>query len=88
LPNFWQKNATIFATIFKIMILLMKNDFLNKTSLSLTHQTVGFLKIIPKMCWIDTQAAVRVNQRSIKIFFLVGLLTGKEIASASPGQTK
>jgi hypothetical protein len=84
LPNFWQKIATIFATIFKIMILLMKNDFLNKTSLSLTHQIVGFLKIMPKMCWIDTQAAVRVNQN----IFLVGLLTGKEIASASPGQTK
>jgi hypothetical protein len=63
LPNFWQKIAIIFATIFKINILLMKNYFLNKTSLSVIHQIVDFLKILSKICWLNTQAAARVNQK-------------------------
>jgi hypothetical protein len=80
LPNFWQKNAYIFAPIFKINILLMKNDCLNKTSLSLTHQMVEFLKIMPKNCCINTQAAARVNQNKKPFLFLFDFFTGQEIA--------
>jgi hypothetical protein len=86
--QFLAKNCLNFYLNFKINILLMKNDFLNKTNLSLTHQMVNFVKIMPKICWLNPQAAVRVNQKWIKIFVVVAFLTGKKSLRPAPARMK